>query len=195
VNGAGEALDWFDRLCASVSLPRGKAPLRRRIFAALASLRAGRYDGSVPVVDVMSIRTIAVAPRETARVAILRMLEEGVGAVAVCDGPRLVGIFTERDVLRLAGEGADLDNVLVEDVMTRSVVSISPDDGIIAAAELMGERKIRHVPVVQDGNLLGMIGIRDVLGTLVEQLWRTHDETAHETARGLLKADRGSVSS
>jgi CBS domain-containing protein len=115
------------------------------------------------------------------------MLEENVGAVAVCDGPRLAGIFTERDVLRLAGEGADLDSVLVEDVMTRAVVSVSPDDNIAAVAELMGERKIRHVPVVQDGNLLGMIGIRDVLGTLVEQLWRTHDETAHDRARELLK--------
>jgi CBS domain-containing protein len=151
--------------------------------------------GSMPVVDVMSIRTITVSPRETSRVAILRMLEENVGAVAVCDGPRLVGIFTERDVLRLAGEGADLDNVLVEDVMTRSVVSISPDDDIAAAAELMGERRIRHVPVVQDGNLLGMIGIRDVLGTLVEQLWRTHDEAAHETARELLKGASRPLSS
>jgi CBS domain-containing protein len=149
----------------------------------------------MPVADVMSIRTVSVGRHETARVAILRMLEENVGAVAVCDGPRLVGIFTERDVLRLAGEGADLDNVNVEDVMTRTVVSVSPDDGIIAVAELMGERKIRHVPVVQDGNLLGMIGIRDVLGTLVEQLWRKHDEAAHEKARELLKGDRGRVSS
>jgi CBS domain-containing protein len=143
----------------------------------------------------MSIRTIAVAPDETARLAVLRMLEESVGAVAVCDGPRLVGIFTERDVLRLAGEGVDLDAVRVEDVMTRTVVSISPDDDIRAAAELMSARKIRHVPVVQDGNLLGMVGIRDVLGTLVEQLWRTHDEAAHDTARELLKGDRGGVSS
>jgi CBS domain-containing protein len=55
----------------------------------------------------------------------------------------------------------------------------------------MGERKIRHVPVVQDENLLGIVGIRDVLGTLVEQLWRTHDETAHEKARELLKGERG----
>jgi CBS domain-containing protein len=150
---------------------------------------------SMPVADVMSIRTITVAPHETARLAILRMLEENVGAVAVCEGPRLVGIFTERDVLRLVGEGTDLDAVRIEDVMTRTVVSISPDDGIIAAAELMGERKIRHVPVVQGGNLLGMVGIRDVLGTLVEQLWRTHDETAHETARELLKGERRRVSS
>jgi CBS domain-containing protein len=150
---------------------------------------------AMPVADVMSIRRITVAPHETARLAILRMLEEGVGAVAVCDGTRLVGIFTERDVLRLSGEGADLDAVRVDDVMTRSVVSISPDDSVAAAAEVMSVRKIRHVPVVQDGNLLGMVGIRDVLGTLVEQLWRTHDEAAHETARDLLRADRGRVSS
>jgi CBS domain-containing protein len=149
----------------------------------------------MPVADVMSIRTVTVAPHETAQLAILRMLEEDVGAVAVCDGPRLVGIFTERDVLRLAGDGADLDSVRVEDVMTRPVLSISPDDDIRAAAELMAARKIRHVPVVQDGNLLGMVGIRDVLGTLVEQLWRTHDAAAHDTARELLKGERGSVSS
>jgi CBS domain-containing protein len=149
----------------------------------------------MPVADVMSIRAITVAPDETARLAILRMLEENVGAVAVCEGPRLVGIFTERDVLRLAGEAADLDAVRVEDVMTRTVVSISPDDDIRAAAELMGARKIRHVPVVQDGNLLGMVGIRDVLGTLVERLWRSHDEAAHETARELLKGSGRPLSS
>jgi CBS domain-containing protein len=149
----------------------------------------------MPVADVMSIRTITVSPHETARLAILRMLEENVGAVAVCDGPRLAGIFTERDVLRLVGDGADLDAVKVEDVMTRAVVSISPDDDIVAAAELMGERRIRHIPVVQDGNLLGMIGIRDVLGTLMEQLWRTHDQAVHETARELLKGERGRLSS
>jgi CBS domain-containing protein len=143
----------------------------------------------------MSIRRITVSPHETARLAILRMLEENVGAVAVCDGPRLVGIFTERDVLALAGEGTDLDSVMVEDVMTRTVVSISPDDDVRAAASLMAERKIRHVPVVQDGNLLGMVGIRDVLGTLVEQLWRTHDEAAHDTARELLKGTGRPVSS
>jgi CBS domain-containing protein len=187
VDGAGDALG-SPTVSSSVGLPAGKARLRRRIVLAavrlyvlLVTMRA------MPVADVMSIRTIVVSPGETVRLAILRMLEETVGAVAVCDGPRLVGIFTERDVLRLAGDGVDLDAVRVEDVMTRTVVTISPDDDIVAVAGLMGARKIRHVPVVQDGNLLGMVGIRDILGTLVEQLWRTHDESARETARGLLK--------
>ena len=52
----------------------------------------------------------------------------------------------------------------------------------------MGEKKIRHLPVVDEGeHLLGMVGIRDVLGSLVERLWQTHDTAAHETARALFR--------
>jgi len=97
-----------------------------------------------------------------------------------------VGIFTERDVLRLAGEGPDFREVKVADVMTRRPVTISPDDDILAAAQLMSERRIRHLPVVQGENLLGMVGIREVLRMLVERLWRTQDPEARERARELL---------
>ena len=117
------------------------------------------------------------------------MLEEGVGSVAVTEGGRLVGIFTERDVLALAGDGTDLDSVRIGDVMTRDPVTVDADIPILDAARLMGERKIRHVPVVQGDNLLGMIGIRDVLGSLVERAWQTHDAAAHDTARSLFKRD------
>jgi CBS domain-containing protein len=140
------------------------------------------------IADVMSLRLVAVRPEETVQVAIARMLEEGVGSVAVCEGNRLVGMFTERDVLHLAGrDGGELGNARVADVMTRTLVTASPDDDVIAAARLMGERRIRHLPVVQDDNVLGMIGIRDVLRVLVESLWREHDESARDTARDLLR--------
>ena len=135
----------------------------------------------------MRVRVVTVAPHDSARVAVLRMLEEEVGSVAVCDGGRLVGIFTERDVLRLAGDGTALDDVVVGDVMTRNVTTVSADDSVTDAAALMGERRIRHLPVVEDGRLLGMLGIRDVLGSLVERLWQSRDETAHETARSLFR--------
>jgi len=59
----------------------------------------------MPIADVAGLRLVTVAPDDTVQSAIRRMLAESVGAVAVCEGPRLVGIFTERDVLRLAGEG------------------------------------------------------------------------------------------
>ena len=135
----------------------------------------------------MRVRLVTVEPKDSARLAVLRMLEEDVGSVAVCEGGRLVGIFTERDVLRLAGEGTPLDDVRIADVMTTEVATVSADVSVTDAAALMGARKIRHLPVVEDDRLLGMIGIRDVLGSLVERVWQDHDETAHETARQLFR--------
>ena len=135
----------------------------------------------------MRLRVVSIKPDDTAQVAVGRMLEENVGSVAVCDGDQLVGIFTERDVLRLANDGAALGELLVREVMTPRPVTVDPDDDVVAAAQLMGERRVRHLPVVQDGKVLGMLGIRDVLGTLVERLWREHDPDARATARELLR--------
>ncbi len=135
----------------------------------------------------MRVRLVTVEPGDSARLAVLRMLEEDVGSVAVCEAGKLVGIFTERDVLRLAGEGTPLDEVRIADVMTTEVTTVTADVSVTDAASLMGERRIRHLPVVEDGRLLGMIGIRDVLGSLVERVWQAHDETAHETARSLFR--------
>jgi CBS domain-containing protein len=148
-------------------------------------------SNSMAVADVMAFRVVKVGPDDTVHVAIARMLEENVGSVAVCEGERLVGIFTERDVLRLAGEGPDFSEIRVGDVMTRQLVTLSPDADILDAARLMGERKIRHLPVLEGENLLGMVGIREVVRALVERLWRTHDEEARERARELLDRSPG----
>jgi CBS domain-containing protein len=137
--------------------------------------------------DVMRTRVVTVSTDDSARLAVLRMLEEGVGSVAVCEGGRLIGIFTERDVLGLTGEGTDLDAVRVGDVMTREPLTVDASVAVLDAARLMGERKIRHLPVVEGDHLLGMVGIRDILGSLVERLWQTRDSAAHDTARSLFK--------
>jgi CBS domain-containing protein len=138
------------------------------------------------IADVMRTRLVAVAPSDAVREAIRRMVEAGIGSVAVCEGPRLVGIFTERDVLHLAGTAAVLDELRVGEVMSTRLVTVGPDDDLLAAARLMGERQIRHLPVLEGENLLGIVGIRDVLGALAERLWQAHDEEAHETVRELL---------
>lgn len=138
------------------------------------------------IADVMSLRVVSVRPEETVQVAIARMLEENVGGVLVCESDRLLGIFTERDVLRLTGEGGRFGDVRVGDVMTRSVLTVSPDDEVLEAARLMGERRVRHLPVVEDGNVLGLIGIREAVRCLVEVLWRERDPAARSTARELL---------
>jgi CBS domain-containing protein len=136
----------------------------------------------------MKTRVVTVEPTDSARLAVLRMHEEQVGSVAVCEGGRLVGIFTERDVLSLSGDGTDLDAVRVGDVMTRDPLTVDARVAVLDAARLMGERRIRHLPVVEGEHLLGMAGIRDVLGSLVERLWQAHDEAAHDTARALFKS-------
>jgi CBS domain-containing protein len=140
----------------------------------------------VSIADVMSTYVVQAGPDESVREAARRMGEAGIGSVAVCERSRLVGILTERDVLRLVAAGKDLDRVLVRESMTSPVLTASPDADILAVARLMGERRVRHLPVVEGENVLGMIGIRDVLGALAELLWRTHDDAVHETARGLL---------
>lgn len=136
--------------------------------------------------DVMPVRLVTVSPEDTVAEAIARMVSAGVGSVAVTERSRLVGILTERDILRLANAGTRFDTTPVSETMTRPVVTVSPDTDVVAAARLMGERQIRHLPVVEGENVLGMVGIRDVLGLLAERLWRAHDEEAHETVGALL---------
>ena len=143
----------------------------------------------------MTFRVVTVTPDDPVSVAIARMLEETIGSVAVCEGDRLVGIFTERDVLRLAGEGSGFADVRVGDVMTRNPVTLSPDDDVLDAARLMGERKVRHLPVLEGENLMGMVGVREVMRTLVERLWRTQDPEARERARELLARSSSALSS
>ena len=139
--------------------------------------------------SVISGRVVSVSPDETVRDAIARMTEADLGSVAVCDGSRLVGILTERDVLRLAAEDG-FQSRRVADVMTRNPVTVSPDVHVADVAHVMGERHVRHVPVVEGENLHGMVGIRDVLRTLVERVWSEHDERARDTARELLQRPR-----
>jgi CBS domain-containing protein len=145
------------------------------------------YKYAMTVVDAMSVQVVSVRPDDRVQLAIARMIEEEVGSVAVCEGHRLVGIFTERDVLRLASEGNHFGEVRVGDVMTRRIYAVEPDDDILAAAQLMQEKRIRHVPVVLGENVLGILGVREVMRTLVERLWSRRDPAARETARDLMR--------
>ncbi|HET7573249.1 MAG TPA: CBS domain-containing protein, partial [Gaiellaceae bacterium] len=144
------------------------------------------WFAAMQVGSVMRTRLVTVRPEDTAAEAIRLMLEAGIGSVVVCEENAPVGIFTERDVLRLAGEAADVERVQLRVAMTRDLVTIGVDDAILDAAQLMGERKLRHLPVVQDGNLVGMVSMRDVLGFLAERLYAERDEAAAATARALL---------
>jgi CBS domain-containing protein len=135
---------------------------------------------------VMRVKLVTAGPEQTTAEAIRLMIDARVGSVLVVDGLEPVGIFTERDVLKLAGAGASFDTTLLRDVMTANLVTVSAEDNVLATAQLMGEKNLRHLPVVEGGNLVGIVSIKDVLGFLAERLWTQHDTAAHLTARALL---------
>lgn len=96
------------------------------------------------------------------------MVEVGVGSVGVIDGHDLVGIFTERDGLRAVAAGVDPAEAVVRDWMTPTPDTFAPDVDVEEAAAWLLETGYRHLPVMQDGELLGIVTIRDLLWALVE---------------------------
>lgn len=106
----------------------------------------------------------------TVREAAQAMKERVVGAVVVLREGRLAGIFTERDALfRVVAEGLDPTATTVETAMTADPTTIHPDKPFATALEVMHEGRFRHVPVVEDGNVVGMVSSRDAMGPELEQ--------------------------
>jgi CBS domain-containing protein len=94
---------------------------------------------------------------------VLEMNRHGIGSVLVMEGDRIAGIFTERDVLtRVVVSDLDPKTTPVMRVMTAQIMTIGPETTVQAVMDLFAERHIRHLPVVKDGRLLGMISIGDV---------------------------------
>ena len=113
-----------------------------------------------------------VAPTTPVTDLLARLAEHNIGAMVVADQDgQVVGIVSERDVVRrLAQYGADLLNRPVSDIMTTSVVTCGPQDTVDQLSGVMTERRIRHVPVVVDGKLAGIVSIGDVVKSKISQL-------------------------
>ncbi len=113
------------------------------------------------VAEVMNRDVLAVDPTASIGEAAEKMIEGGVGAVVVMeDGVRLIGIITERDLLRAVAQRARAAEARVRQWMTESVITIEPDTPIQDAAQMMFERNFRHLPVSKDGRLLGIVSLR-----------------------------------
>jgi CBS domain-containing protein len=114
--------------------------------------------------DIMKHRPPVVARiEETAQVAAARMTEQACGSVLVCDGDELCGIFTERDlVTRVVGKGLDPKTTPLRAVMTRDPDCIESTETAREALRRMDEFGYRHLPVVEGGQVLGVISMRDM---------------------------------
>ena len=114
------------------------------------------------VAEVMNKSVVTVDPTSSIGEAAEKMIEAGVGAVVVMeDMARIVGIVTERDILRAVAQRARAAEAKVRQWMTESVITIEPETEIKDAAKMMFERNFRHLPVVNnEGRLMGIASLR-----------------------------------
>lgn len=120
---------------------------------------------------------VSVAPADTI-LAVARILtERGIGAALVRDAAgALLGIISERDIVRgMANQGQGTTQLAAERLMTRDLVTITPHTSVVEAMELMTRRRIRHLPVLEDGGLVGLVSIGDLVKARI-------DEAEHEAA-------------
>ena len=125
-------------------------------------------------------RIVAVRPEQSVLEAIKVLASEDIGAALVMTGPRLVGILSERDYTRkVVLKGRASDTTRVEEIMTAQVIVVNPRTKARECMALMTERNIRHLPVVDEGRVLGMISIRDIVGDIIADQDFTIEQLEH----------------
>jgi CBS domain-containing protein len=120
---------------------------------------------------------ITIAPDAVLDQAVSRLVDHNIGSLVVCTrdlehGERLIGIITERDILHACSSrsGRNLATTRVEEVMTTEVATVSPADAVDDVMGLMTERRIRHLPVLTDGRLVGLVSIGDIVKAQLDRL-------------------------
>jgi CBS domain-containing protein len=107
---------------------------------------------------------VTIRPEQSIRAAIARLAEYNIGALVVVDEANLpVGILSERDITRALAKDEHIFSKLVSELMTKNVITGLPQDDLISVANTMTEKRIRHLPIVERGRLVGIISIGDVV--------------------------------
>src|SRR5437764_13023748 len=119
--------------------------------------------------DLMTRDVLAVAPEDTLGEAAQKMVERGVGSAVVMDFGRLIGILTERDLLRAVADRIHSSEARVREWMTREPITVTPGTPAEDAARTMLEHGFRHLPVVDGEQTIGIVSLRDVLDWSLNQ--------------------------
>jgi CBS domain-containing protein len=131
--------------------------------------------------DAMTSNPTTCEPQASVVDAAKVMAQEDVGSIPIVEGDRLGGVVTDRDiVIRVVAEGRDAQSTTVGDIASRDLVTVSPDDDLDRALELMAENQVRRLPVVEGDKLVGIVAQRDIAlqgadrqtGQVVEQISR-----------------------
>lgn len=114
---------------------------------------------------------VSVTAHQTVMEALHLLAERRIGAVPVMDGGSVVGIFSERDVIHMLGRhGRDALDCKIGEVMTAPAITVDPREAVMGALSLMTRRRIRHLPVVEDGQVVGFVSIGDLVKYRIDRI-------------------------
>ncbi len=120
---------------------------------------------------------VLVEPGDTVYRALQLMAENNVGSVMICDGNKMLGIFTERDYCRkIILMGRSSLNTPIQDIMTKKMITVQPNQSLEDCMELMTKYHIRHLPVQEGENMIGVVSMRDVMETIISSKQSTIDQ-------------------
>jgi CBS domain-containing protein len=118
------------------------------------------------VIGIMHSPVLTIERTENLRAAARALRDADVGTLAVMDGPEIAGILSERDLVRALGDGADPDRVQVAEFMSAQPRYLTTADEVGTAVEMMLAAGIRHLPVYEEGDVVGIVSMRDLVGAM-----------------------------
>jgi CBS domain-containing protein len=141
--------------------------------------------------SVMRRRDLLTAPPSISVIdAAGRMAKKNVGAIVVIENEQIVGIFTERDIVfRVVARGLDVATTRISDAMTRTLHTIQADESFGCALLVMHDHKFRHLPVLDDGKLVGIVSARSALDPELEDFVFEAERRAHLRAEHARRTD------
>jgi CBS domain-containing protein len=137
------------------------------------------------ILQKKSAEVFSVPSTATVFSAIEMMSQRNIGGVVVVDNGNLVGIFTERDYARkLILKGKSSKDTPIGELMTKHLITVTPESTIEEAMQLMSNKKIRHLPVLEEGKMVGIISIGDVVRFIIEEQKEIIEHLEHYITRG-----------
>jgi CBS domain-containing protein len=143
----------------------------------------------VKISEVMTEAAVTDRPDDSLEQAARKMWEQQTGSLLVLEGEELLGIITERDLLKAVAGGTPLDTP-VSEVMSKDLITVAPTTSLREAAAVMSEKWIRHLPVLEAGKLVGIVSQRDLAGVLAGALNEPEDLHRLIESSGLVRERR-----